>query len=125
MEKKQISIWVVSIIFTLIGCSQAGEFPEFDWDKWKADYNGCNGTRLELLDAFKQIKPQLKGQSSQSIILHLGNPDDREIHKRNQQYFRYFLTHESCNSEDVNKDNTFIQLRLNATGFVDEIIFVE
>ncbi|MDH5379609.1 MAG: hypothetical protein OEW75_02080 [Cyclobacteriaceae bacterium] len=129
MVKKIIFFITILLIplFLLLGCASSTDpLADFEKETWQKDIQGCNGDRILLLPKIKKLKENIKGKYSSYIVENLGNPDEKEIVKRSQLYFRYFLYNPIvCDSTKTTEGEKFVQIRFNATGLLDELIIVE
>ncbi|GAB3328875.1 hypothetical protein GCM10027299_31560 [Larkinella ripae] len=95
-----------------------------DLVKWRADRGGCRGSRLLLLDDFKAVRQEVKGQSANEIGKILGRPDSEQLDDRNQKFYIYFLEKgPHCQDPKVKTNSRSVALRISAIGLVTEITF--
>jgi len=86
-----------------------------DSDKWKNDKNACRGERKTMEPALRTELSKLKGLSEMDIIKLLGRPDENELYKGNQKFYRYYITAApACTSKD--SASLKLILRFNAMG---------
>jgi hypothetical protein len=99
-------------------------FGKLDLKSWRNDRNGCNGTRLTQLAAFKAEAQQLKGKRSDEIGTLFGRPDVNQLADRNQKFYIYYLeTGPQCASRGAKSDSRSVALRMSAIGLVTEITY--
>lgn len=120
------NIYILLLIFTylLSACNDAGIDTEgFDLVSWKNDRKGCGNKRLTLLTDFeKKIKPKLEGLSEMQVANLLGKADFVLLAERNQKFYRYYIEEgEQCQK---NKQARYINIRLDATNRVNEVIVI-
>ncbi len=112
------------LILALSNCSNTGDLPGFDAVSWRSDSNGCIGKRNELLDEIKERKEEMKEWKSEEIDAFLGNPDSKDLDKRNRLYYRYDISgSEKC--ENSTGEKVYLQIRFNAINRADELIVFE
>jgi len=93
-----------------------------DMKQWKDDKNGCHHFREKLIDTLTSQKDKLKGLSEDDIIALLGRPDQNELYKRNEKFFKYFLEPgPSCSSDS---SAMLLSVRFNSVGLAKEAIIV-
>ncbi|GHM98543.1 hypothetical protein WSM22_00330 [Cytophagales bacterium WSM2-2] len=97
-------------------------FEGMDLNQWKEDKNGCKKERLKMLTPFRDQQDKLKGLSEDKIIALLGRPDQNELYKRNQKFYKYFI--EPGNSCETDSASLMLTIRFNAMGLAKEINFV-
>lgn len=104
--------------------SPPDQLGTLDLVKWRTDRGGCQGVRASLVDAFKTVRQELKGKSSNEIGQILGRPDSEQLDDRNQKYYIYFLeTGPHCQDPKVKTPSRSVALRISAIGLVTEITF--
>lgn len=107
----------------IIACSKAVDLPNFDESKWQQDLNGCQGSRLAMLDNLKAAKDRLKGLSEDEIVMVLGKPDKNELYKRNQKFYIYEITNApECGKLSADSVHVYLNIRFNATGLAKEVL---
>jgi hypothetical protein len=96
------------------------DLAPIDLDKWKNDKGGCNQHRITFLTELENQKDELKGLSEKDIIQLLGRPDQNELYKRNQKFYRYDITAgKNCNDPDA--DGQQLIIRFTAMGYAKEV----
>ncbi len=96
------------------------DLSPIDLNQWKADKGGCAQTRTRFLVDLQNQKEELKGLSEKDIITLLGRPDQNELYKRNQKFYRYDITPgKSCVSPLVAGQRLVI--RFTAMGYAKEV----
>lgn len=106
-----------AIAFLLFSCSKPLPALEgVDLVKWKEDKQACQGKRLGMVIALRKEQSKLKGLSEMNIIKLLGKPDENELYKRNQKFFRYYIAAgPGCPDHEPNPDKLIV--RFNAMGY--------
>jgi hypothetical protein len=112
-------------IFLLILLSGCGKpLPTFDklnLTKWKEDKNACLGDRSQSIASLQEEKDKLKALTESDIIKLLGRPDQNELYKRNQKFYRYLLEPGVVCGVD-NSNPKRLTIRFNAIGLAKEVI---
>ncbi len=111
-------IFLLMLIFAACGKSLP-ELENIDLEVWKADRNGCKRDREKMITSFKEQKDKLKGLSEDDIIKLLGRPDQNELWKRNQKFFKYFI--EPGGSCQKGSTNVILSIRFNAMNLAKEV----
>jgi hypothetical protein len=96
------------------------DLAPIDLNQWKEDKGGCTHLRARFLADLQNQKEELKGLSEKDIIHLLGRPDQNELYKRNQKFYRYDITPgKSCapSSGDVQQ----LVIRFTAMGYAKEV----
>jgi hypothetical protein len=109
------------IVFLLIAVACGKPLPKLegiDLKQWKNDRNGCNRFREKLVATMDSQKDKLKGLSEDDIIALLGRPDQNELYKRNEKFFKYFL--EPGPICRMNSSAIMLSIRFNAVGLAKE-----
>jgi len=76
--------------------------------------------RTRFLTDLENQKEELKGLSEKDIINLLGRPDQNELYKRNQKFYRYDITPgKSCSSSTGAGQQLVI--RFTAMGYAKEV----
>lgn len=88
--------------------------------KWKDDKNGCNGFRQKAEKILAEQKDKLLSLSETDIIRLLGKPDETELYKRNEKFYKYYFSHGPGCSDSGNRKS--ITLRFNAVGLLKEAV---
>jgi hypothetical protein len=97
------------------------EFENLDLSRWKEDKNACLGDRAKSIPSFEKQTDKLKALSETEIIKLLGRPDQNELYKRNQKFYRYFLeAGVVCGVDNSNPKR--LTIRFNAIGLAKEVI---
>jgi hypothetical protein len=88
---------------------------------WKNDKNGCSGSRKAIADKMIAQRNELLALSETDIIKLLGKPDQNELYKRNQKFYKYYFQQgPGCLADSIpSKSITF---RFNAMGLAKEIV---
>lgn len=89
-----------------------------DLKQWKDDRNGCNHFREKLIEKLVPQKDKLLGLSEDDVISLLGRPDQNELYKRNEKFFKYFLEPgPSCGKDS---SDVILSIRFNSVGLAKE-----
>ena len=118
-----LSIFSISLIFCLGSCSKKQQkIQNFSSIEWKFDKNGCDKTRLNLVDALIKQREILKGWSFQEIIDLLGLPDGNELSKKEEKYYLYFLdAAPACDNFQKGNKTITLKIRFSFRGIVKEL----
>lgn len=115
---------VTRLGFLIIGLLLAGcgkslpQIEDVDLTKWKDDKNGCNGFREVVEDIIVKQKDKLLSLTETDIVTLLGKPDETELYKRNEKFYKYYFSNgPACNKSGSRKS---ITLRFNAVGLLKE-----
>jgi hypothetical protein len=115
----------IFIFFILITGACGKPLPTLDGidlKQWKDDKNGCNHFREKLIDTLVSQKDKLKGLSEDDILALLGHPDQNELYKRNEKFFKYFLEPGPiCRSDS---SEMILSIRFNSVGLAKEATIV-
>ncbi len=109
------------IVFILIVGACGKPLPKLegiDLKQWKDDKDGCNHFREKLIDKLASQKDKLLSLPEDDVIALLGRPDQNELYKRNEKFFKYSLKPgPSCKS-----DTSFmiLSIRFNSVGLAKE-----
>ena len=111
----------IVIALLVISCGKPSpELKNIDLVRWQSDPNGCAGVRVQMIEAWQTEKKNLLGLNEMEIVDVLGKPDQQELYKRNQKFYRYFLQPgPACSSPENNPKKLII--RFNAVGLAKEI----
>ncbi|MDH5398213.1 MAG: hypothetical protein OEX02_08710 [Cyclobacteriaceae bacterium] len=117
----------VLLLLSINSCTVPVSIPGFDSDEWKRDKHGCLSLRPKQRPVLETNKSQLKQLTSEQIIQLLGKPERQELYSRSQTFYFYAISpDEKCNDRDKTTDNNaYLQVRFNALGKSDEIIFMD
>ena len=111
------------IIFWLLLVSCGKSLPTIDGlnlTDWKNDKNGCNGLREKMTEFVIKQKDKLLSLTETDIIQLLGKPDETELYKRNEKFYKYYFTSgPGCVKATTQKS---ITLRFNAMGLLKEAV---
>jgi hypothetical protein len=109
------------ILFTFLGCGHSlPKLDGLDLTEWKSDKSGCNGLRGKMTELVIQQKDKLLSLTETDIIHLLGKPDETELYKRNEKFYKYYFTNgPACGSSSKRKS---ITLRFNAVGLLKEAV---
>lgn len=121
-----LSLFIIHfIVVILTSCSPPPDrIGNLDLVKWRGDRGGCQGIRTALIDDFKAVRQELKGQSSNEVAKILGRPDSEQLDDRNQKFYIYFLEAGAhCQDPKVKTESRSVALRISAIGLVTEITF--
>ena len=126
MTKPNFFKLIFCLIFSCLiySCSKKPDLKGFDLNTWKQDKGGCNGLRISQEPAFKALKQELKGVSSNDIMDLFGPPDIQRLSERNQEYFVYFMEKgPHCGALKPISDSRSVIIRFSAIKLATEITF--
>jgi len=117
MRKKNAKI--IFLFAMLVACGKPLPTLEgIDLKQWKDDRNGCNHFREKSIDKLVPQKDKLLGLSEDDVISLLGRPDQNELYKRNEKFFKYFLEPgPTCGSDS---SDVILSIRFNSVGLAKE-----
>lgn len=119
MRKGQMKIiFLLMLIFSACG-KPLPELENMDLEIWKADRNGCKHDREKMIAPLKEQKDKLKGLSEDDIIKLLGRPDQNELWKRNQKFYKYFIEPGGPCQQD--SADVILSIRFNAMNLAKEV----
>lgn len=96
------------------------DLSPIDLNQWAADKDGCSQIRMRYLSELQNQTEELKGLSEKDIIRLLGRPDQNELYKRNQKFYRYNLTPgKNCVSSSASVKQLVV--RFTAMGYAKEV----
>jgi hypothetical protein len=79
-------------LFLASGCNKPlPSFLDIDMKQWKDDKNGCNHYREKTKEAFASQKDKLLSLDESQVAQLLGKPDQTELYRRNQKFYKYYL----------------------------------
>jgi hypothetical protein len=110
------------LLILLSACGKTlPNFDDLDLARWREDKNACIGDRNKSIDTLDKQKDKLKALSESDVIKLLGRPDQNELYKRNQKFYRYFLeAGVVCGVDNSNPKR--LTIRFNAIGLAKEVI---
>jgi hypothetical protein len=105
----------------LVACTKPLPTLEgIDLSAWKNDKFGCNGVRFAMSSKMISQKEKLLSLNETQIVNLLGKPDVNELYKRNEKFYRYYLTDgPSCTTT---ASPQYLNLRFNAMGLMKEVV---
>jgi len=108
-------------MFALLGCGHPiPKLEGMDLTEWKNDKNGCNGLRQKMTELVIKQKDKLLSLTETDIISLLGKPDETELYKRNEKFYKYYFSNgPGCAGSASRKS---ITLRFNAMGLLKEAV---
>lgn len=112
----------ILLFFFLIGCNEPIDTGNFDSQAWKNDRNGCKADRIEIYEDLAAIKENLIGLNEMEIQDLLGKPDRKEISKRSQRFYKYYLEPGPECGEVPGTAATF-EIRFGALGYANELVY--
>ncbi len=117
---RQLYFFLIAII--LISCD-AKEEPEFSFDlsEWKKDKNACSGQRKSNKSELVDSKDIFLRWPERQVNSFFGRPDRHRLSKRHQKFYVYFLEEGKQCNDSLEDYGEFLQLRFDATGYVNEI----
>ncbi len=113
------------IVLALTACACGKPLPTLegiDLKQWKDDKNGCNHFREKLIHALDSQKDKLKGLTEDDVIALLGRPDQNELYKRNEKFFKYFLEPGPICKSDSSE--IILSIRFNSVGLAKEATII-
>ena len=127
MNKLQIRYWVLFLGILLVSCTSSIELTEFSAEDWKSDRNGCLGKRGPMLESVMSQKEQILGKAEHDVLKIMGRPDKNELYRRQQKFYIYYLEPGPLCEESLEASDSasYLSLRFNATGIVNEIFVFE
>lgn len=118
-DSRRLSFFILSLSL-LFSCSQPlPTLKGIDLELWKADRNGCNGSRQQMIEAMASEKEKLKKLSEMDLVQLLGRPDENELLTRNQKFFIYYLEPGPQCQSPVDHARQLV-LRINAMSLTKE-----
>ena len=112
----------IIFLFTLILAACGKPLPELenmDMESWKADRNGCKHDREKMIKPLTDQQKKLEGLSEDQILKLLGKPDQNELWKRNQKFYKYFLEPGGpCQKDSA---DVILSIRFNAMNLAKEV----
>ncbi|HEV8515176.1 MAG TPA: hypothetical protein VGQ59_17965 [Cyclobacteriaceae bacterium] len=120
MRKRNVKI-IFLFATLLVACGKPlPTLDGIDLKQWKEDRNGCNHFREKLIDTLTSQKDKLLGLSEDDVIGLLGRPDQNELYKRNEKFFKYFLEPgPTCGSDS---SEMILSIRFNSVGLAKEVV---
>jgi len=115
-------LFILLTMYFIISCGKPiPNLEGMNMQQWKEDKNGCKKERLKMLAPLQEQKDKLKGLSEDEIIKLLGRPDQNELYKRNQKFYKYFIEPgPACNTGSV---ELILTIRFNAMSRAKEVSF--
>ncbi len=121
--KSIVLFYFLVMLMVVAGCNEKPDLGAFDSIAWKNDKKGCEGKRMDLLNDLEAIKNVLQGMNEEEIKAVLGPPDMKEISKRSQKFFYYYLKNGAqCGTTDE-KAATY-EIRFSALGYANEFVLI-
>lgn len=80
------------LILALPSCQQEINLGNFDSTEWKKDINGCQGVRLQQVDALLAVKDRLITLKEAELRKILGRPDRINLSSKNKKSYLYYLS---------------------------------
>jgi len=106
-------IYSLLLFITLFtACSGRPEIDGFDKSSWIKELMGCGKSRSEQVPRIISQREKLIGLQQPAVIEILGTPDEHELYKRNQKFFKYYTSCAVKNSAEA----SYLQIRFNALG---------
>ena len=117
---------VFFFIILLQSCTSAIEIEGFSSEDWKADRNGCLNTRAASKPDIIEATDQILGKTEQDVLRLMGRPDKNELKRRQQKFYIYYLEPGPlCESIQASDSASYLSIRFNATGVVNEVFVYE
>ena len=116
----QVLMLLITLFF-LAGCGKSlPSIDGLDIRKWKGDKNGCGGFRETVEELVIKQKDKLLSLAETDIVRLLGKPDETELYKRNEKFYKYYFSNgPGCSNSGKRKS---ITLRFNAVGLLKEAV---
>ena len=111
---------LISSICLLSACTKKVDTGDFDTEAWLADAKGCNGTRAEMVEDLRTLKPSLLGHYQKRIIKVLGEPEEQELYRRSQVYYIYYID-PAGDCPNAIQNPRKLQVRFTALGIANEV----
>ena len=126
MKNQFLFVAMAFIAFCFASCGSAEiTIKQFDHKAWRADTNGCNGSRLGMANTLISQKDALMRHNQNEIEAYLGKPDEHELYERSRKYFFYYLEpNTKCNNTSTAQYPARLSIRFNAMGFANEILIM-
>ena len=121
--KKIFFLFLISLLWS--GCTKTIEIEGFDKAAWKQDKLGCDGVRDELSIVLFTNKGQLFNTNQRAISKLLGSPNQKQLYRRNQQFFVYYLSPGSQCDNGQDEEGATLHIRFGALNKVNEVFIVE
>ena len=118
--------FLTSLLFIVLlsFCTTSPELKGFDKQAWLEDTDGCNGDRESIIETIISQEKTLLGKDQDDIIELLGKPNMHELYRRSQTIFTYSINATNkCKQFISGQKQTYLTLRFNALGRVNEIIY--
>ena len=116
-----------ALIFTLfvllLACRQAPPLSGFDHEAWLSDPDGCQGKRSLVWENFEQNKNKLLGYDENHLKQLLGMPSSKNLFEKGQKIYSYTISGAENCSEKM--PLVTLQLRINVTGKVSEVVVIK
>ena len=114
---------ISSLLLIYLFSCDSGQEPNlnFDLSDWKKDKNACQNFREEHASEMIEIKDSFIGWPERQVNSFLGRPDRHRLSKRHQKFYVYFLENGKQCNDSFEEYGRFLQLRIDATGYVNEI----
>ena len=109
------------LLLLFFSCSE--QKPNFDFERWRQDEDGCSNHRVSLLKDYEQINDYLMQKSGKEIVALLGKPDITELSKRHIKTYIYFIDPKEnrCNANESQKLSRASCIEFNSIGKVSII----
>ncbi|MFT6881909.1 MAG: hypothetical protein ACI83W_001136 [Marinoscillum sp.] len=111
---------LICIIFVLSGCYSIPNIEGFDQAAW--DANDCQNPRINQQSLIMEQQEKLLAEGQAEIKTLFGQPDEHELYNRNQKFFYYNLSPDSCESLYQMKR---LSIRFDALDRVKEVLVIE
>lgn len=107
----------------MFACKTAPKIEGFDSKLWKDDPKGCKNQRAKLFPLLEKNQNKLIKVESSQIMKLLGHPDKKELYKRNQRYYVYFVQSGGQCQDTKGNYGKILRIRFDALQRVSEIVF--
>lgn len=118
-QQSMKNIHIVILILGLSGCYSIPEIDGFDESAWNAQITDCDQGKVQQAEIILDQQDLLLGEGQAEIKTLLGQPSEHELYRRNQKFFYYDLTPQSCTEAKR------LSIRFDALDRVKEVLIIE
>ncbi len=120
------SIFALFILLLLAACTTPESMRDFDSDTWKADKNGCEAKRTDLVPAFEKFRKDMIGKKEYLVRSVLGKPDKENLLKRSERIYYYYIEPgDQCQNKAELSDANRVEVRINSLGKVSSVNYYQ
>jgi hypothetical protein len=123
ITKNIIYTKLLLLLSLLSSCTGSTNNLGFNDQEWIDDKLACKGIRAEKKEAFEAAKEEMMGLSESELLNALGKPDKRELHKRGQKFYIYYLLPGGQCPDVTEKPGLLARIRFSALNMVNEISY--